>query len=256
MLPVNRQSILEKYYMQTFYKRSWDIVKRFDNVLKTLPNKCYYTLFIRPLKNVMKMLCVCWVIRYRRIFLEKWDGNKGNKAGKYRFLAWFGEFKMRFCEIIDEHYKKYVWAAVRGAPSGINNRSCPDKHQPNRSCPHVNQITARANKTLGFVKRNLWFTSKEIKAETYRTLIRPTLEYASSAWDPYRPTCNLTSRSWSRFREEQQGLQWGIRGTVASQQCYKLCSVTRSKTEGKHGLPCCTRFRTGWCASTRTQTGP
>ena len=61
MLPVNRQSILDKHYMQTFYKRSWDIVKRFDNVLKTLPNKCYYTLFIRPLKNVMKMLCVCWV---------------------------------------------------------------------------------------------------------------------------------------------------------------------------------------------------
>ena len=60
MLPVNRQSILEKYYMQTFYKRSWDTVKRFDNVLKTLPNKCYDTLFIRPLKNVMKMLCVCW----------------------------------------------------------------------------------------------------------------------------------------------------------------------------------------------------
>lgn len=50
---------------------------------------------------------------------------------------------------------------------------------------HINQITAKANKTLGFVKRNLWFTSKEIKAEAYRTLIRPTLEYASCAWDPY-----------------------------------------------------------------------
>ena len=34
MLPVNRQRIFEKHYMQTFYKRSWDISKRFDNVWK------------------------------------------------------------------------------------------------------------------------------------------------------------------------------------------------------------------------------
>ena len=31
-------------------------------------------------------------------FLEKSDENK---AGKYRFLAWFDKFKVRFCEIID-----------------------------------------------------------------------------------------------------------------------------------------------------------
>ena len=38
------------------------------------------------------------LLRYRRIFLEKSDGNK---AGKCRFLACFGEFKVQFCEIID-----------------------------------------------------------------------------------------------------------------------------------------------------------
>ena len=43
----------------------------------------------------------------------------------------------------------------------------------------------QSKQTLGFVKRNLWLTSQEIKAEAYRTLIRPTLEYASSGWDPY-----------------------------------------------------------------------
>ena len=35
---------------------------------------------------------------YWHIFLKKSDGNK---AGKYWFLAWFGEFKVRFCKIID-----------------------------------------------------------------------------------------------------------------------------------------------------------
>ena len=71
-------------------------------------------------------------------------------------------------------------------------------------------------------------------------------------------TCSLTSRRWNRFREEQQGLQWGItRGTVMSQQCYRHCSGTRSKTEeGKHGLPCCTRYRMGWWASTKMHTSP
>ena len=39
---------------------------------------------------------VSW-IRWQ-IFLEKSDENK---AGKCRFLAWFDEFKVRFCEIID-----------------------------------------------------------------------------------------------------------------------------------------------------------
>ena len=61
MLSVNRWSILEKHYVQTF-KTFLRHCKRFDNVSKTLPNKCYYTLFIRPLKNVIKMLCVCWCI--------------------------------------------------------------------------------------------------------------------------------------------------------------------------------------------------
>ena len=60
MLPVSRQSILEKHYMQTLNVLE-TLSNVFDNVLNTLPNKCYYTLFIRPLKNVMKMLCVCWI---------------------------------------------------------------------------------------------------------------------------------------------------------------------------------------------------
>ena len=47
--------------MQIYFKSSWDIVIRFDNVSKTLLNKCYYTIFIRPLKFVIKMLCVCWI---------------------------------------------------------------------------------------------------------------------------------------------------------------------------------------------------
>ena len=50
---------------------------------------------------------------------------------------------------------------------------------------HVNYITNKANRSLGFIKRNLHQCPKEVKAQAYKALIRPTLEYASTAWDPH-----------------------------------------------------------------------
>ncbi|KAK3085883.1 hypothetical protein FSP39_009995 [Pinctada imbricata] len=50
---------------------------------------------------------------------------------------------------------------------------------------HVNNITQKANKTLGFLKRNLNINSTSVKEQAYKSLIRPTLEYACSVWDPY-----------------------------------------------------------------------
>ena len=50
---------------------------------------------------------------------------------------------------------------------------------------HVNNITNKANKTLGFLKRNLKIRSTSVKNAAYNTLVRPTLEYAFSVWDPY-----------------------------------------------------------------------
>ena len=51
---------------------------------------------------------------------------------------------------------------------------------------HINNITAQASKTLGFVRRNLGFCSKETKVAAYIALVRPTLEYCSAIWDPYK----------------------------------------------------------------------
>ena len=50
---------------------------------------------------------------------------------------------------------------------------------------HVNKVTNKASQTLGFLRRNIHSASKETKAAAYNTLVRPTLEYSSSAWDPY-----------------------------------------------------------------------
>ena len=51
---------------------------------------------------------------------------------------------------------------------------------------HVANTVSKANRTLGFLRRNLWFCPGEVKTTAYLSLVRPVLEYASCAWDPYR----------------------------------------------------------------------
>jgi hypothetical protein len=51
---------------------------------------------------------------------------------------------------------------------------------------HIKMAVSKASRILGFLKRNIWFTSQATKAAAYKTLVRPILEYASSVWDPYR----------------------------------------------------------------------
>ena len=53
---------------------------------------------------------------------------------------------------------------------------------------HVNQMTKRANQTTAFLRRNLSSCSKDVKAQCYKSLVRPQLEYAATTWDPYTKT--------------------------------------------------------------------
>ena len=51
--------------------------------------------------------------------------------------------------------------------------------------PHVNGITAKANGTLGFLRRNLKVCPKQLKELSYMTLVRSKLEYCAAIWDPH-----------------------------------------------------------------------
>ena len=53
---------------------------------------------------------------------------------------------------------------------------------------HIGNITMKANKALGFVRRNLAQASPVVKELAYFSLVRPHLEYASVVWDPYHTT--------------------------------------------------------------------
>jgi hypothetical protein len=53
---------------------------------------------------------------------------------------------------------------------------------------HIDSITNKANRTLGFLCRNLKISSISIKEQAYKTLVRPLVEYASPVWDPHHQT--------------------------------------------------------------------
>ena len=52
----------------------------------------------------------------------------------------------------------------------------------------IARVIAKANKSLGFLRRNLRVRSQALKQLAYFALVRPCLEYACSVWDPHTET--------------------------------------------------------------------
>lgn len=50
---------------------------------------------------------------------------------------------------------------------------------------HISNVVKTANSSIGFLRRNLQITQKHIKANAYKSLVRPQVEYASIIWDPF-----------------------------------------------------------------------
>ena len=83
--------------------------------------------------------------------------------------------------------------------------------------PHIDQVTAKANKVLVFLRRNLKNCPQFLKELAYTLLVRPKLEYCASIWDPYRQSkINqlehtqhraarfVLSKPWKRSERENQ----------------------------------------------------
>ena len=49
---------------------------------------------------------------------------------------------------------------------------------------HINNVCSKANKTLGFLRRNLKISSRGIKETAYKTLVQLIMEYEATVWDP------------------------------------------------------------------------
>ena len=64
-----------------------------------------------------------------------------------------------------------------------------------RSNTHVSNMCTKANRTLGFLRRNLYLCPQDVKEAAYRGLVRPVLEYGSCNWDPEARFFNKKSKS-------------------------------------------------------------
>ena len=52
---------------------------------------------------------------------------------------------------------------------------------------HIRNVCSKANRTLGFLRRNLFSCPQDGKEAAYKSMVRPILEYGSTVWDPH---CN------------------------------------------------------------------
>ena len=88
---------------------------------------------------------------------------------------------------------------------------------------HISEISSKATKTLGFLRRNSAFAPRSTKEVAYKTLVRPKLEYAAPIWSPYsklqinqvekvqRTAARWTCRRWrntSSVGEMFDELEW------------------------------------------------
>ena len=81
---------------------------------------------------------------------------------------------------------------------------------------HIHQITAAANRTHAFVRRNLYSCPQHIKKSAYTTLVRPLLEYSSSVWDHHTRTLvnkiEMIQRQVARFcHNDYKTIERGVR---------------------------------------------
>ena len=50
---------------------------------------------------------------------------------------------------------------------------------------HITSTSKKSNKVLAFLRRNLSNCPRNVKADCYKTLVRPILEYGCAVWDPH-----------------------------------------------------------------------
>ena len=122
-----------------------------------------------------------------------------------------------------QHHKKILFdyslhnQTLENVQSGITISDNMDWRQ------HISEISSKATKTLGFLRRNLAFAPQSTKEVAYKTLVRPKLEYAAPIWSPYsklqinqvekvqRTAARWTCRRWrntSSVGEMLDELEW------------------------------------------------
>jgi len=70
---------------------------------------------------------------------------------------------------------------------------------------HCASAYFKANKILGMIKRTIISRESRLLLSLYKTLVRPHLEYCSSAWSPHHTTLPKGQKNfWRRYRRIQR----------------------------------------------------
>ena len=121
---------------------------------------------------------------------------------------------------------------------------------------HVSEISCKATKTMGFLRRYLALAPRHPKEVAYKTLVRPQFEYAALIWNPYhkfqiqevekvqRTAARWTCRRWrniSSVGNMLDELEWPSQEARREQSSltffYKIHSGTVSLDKDKYLTP-------------------
>ena len=84
----------------------------------------------------------------------------------------------------------------------------------------IDHATAKANRNLGLLRRNLNRCPETVKEQAYSALLRPHLEYAESSWDPYLKKDILKLKAVQRRAARFMKIEYNLTpGTVTSLYC-------------------------------------
>lgn len=98
---------------------------------------------------------------------------------------------------------------------------------------HINNITTKANRSLGFIKRNLKRCPEQIKDQAYKSLVRPHVEYASSVWSPHQKyqvdKLEKVQRKAARFVKNCWSREEGVMTNMLSDLKWDTLQTRREK---------------------------
>ena len=84
---------------------------------------------------------------------------------------------------------------------------------------------------MGVIKRNLANCNQEVKVTAYQAIVRPLLEYATSAWDPHGKghinALETVQRQAARFRKKEFGKEPGTVSRLMSELDWQSLETRR-----------------------------
>ena len=103
----------------------------------------------------------------------------------------FNISKCKIMQVSNHHSKSLFTYIMNGTPLAVTEQCLylgVKLHHKLSWKPHIDYICNKANRTIGFLQRNLWHCPRHLRELAYKQFVLPVLEYCSPIWDPYHQT--------------------------------------------------------------------